>query len=85
VFVRAVARADGSTEVSVGGLARSDAAGGFENEFAELAELLRAEQAGTFSATPAPRDVPDNDAGEAETAGAGADRHEVALTGPDGE
>jgi cytochrome c biogenesis protein len=85
VFVRAVARADGSTEVSVGGLARSDAAGGFENEFAELAELLRAQHAGTFSATPAPRDVPDNDAGEAETAGAGADRHEVALTGPDGE
>ena len=43
VFVRAVAAADGSTEVTVGGLARSDAAGGFETEFAELAELLRAE------------------------------------------
>jgi cytochrome c biogenesis protein len=85
VFVRAVARADGGTEVSVGGLARSDAAGGFENEFAELAELLRAEHAGTVRATPAARDVPSSDAGEAETAGAGADRHEVALTGPDGE
>ncbi len=85
VFVRAVTTADGSTEVSIGGLARSDAAGGFENEFAELAELLRAEHGGTFRATPAARDVPDSDAGEAETAGAGADRHEVALTGPDGE
>ena len=36
VFVRAVAGSDGSTEVTVGGLARSDAAGGFETEFAEL-------------------------------------------------
>jgi cytochrome c biogenesis protein len=42
VFVRAVARADGGTEVVVGGLARSDAAGGFESEFAGLAELFRA-------------------------------------------
>jgi cytochrome c biogenesis protein len=85
VFVRAVAAADGSTEVSVGGLARSDAAGGFEAEFAELAELLRAEHAGTFRATPATPDVLDGDAGEAEIAEAGADRHEVALAGPDGE
>jgi len=43
VFVRATAAADGSTEVWLGGLARSDAAGGFETEFSELAELLRAE------------------------------------------
>jgi len=45
VFVRATAAADGSTEVWLGGLARSDAAGGFEAEFGELSELLRAELA----------------------------------------
>jgi cytochrome c biogenesis protein len=43
VFVRAVAAADGSTRVTVGGLARSDAAGGFETEFVTLTGLLRAE------------------------------------------
>jgi cytochrome c biogenesis protein len=43
MFVRAVAAADGSTRVTVGGLARSDAAGGFEAEFAMLTELLRAD------------------------------------------
>jgi len=43
VFVRAATAADGSTEVWLGGLARSDAAGGFETEFSELAELLRLE------------------------------------------
>jgi cytochrome c biogenesis protein len=36
VFVRAQATAGGGTAVTVGGLARSDAAGGFETEFAEL-------------------------------------------------
>jgi cytochrome c biogenesis protein len=41
VFVRAQPAANGRTEVVVGGLARSDAAGGFESEFAELAGLLR--------------------------------------------
>jgi cytochrome c biogenesis protein len=46
VFVRAVAAADGSTTVMLGGLARSDAAGGFDTEFAELARLLRAEHEG---------------------------------------
>jgi cytochrome c biogenesis protein len=45
VFVRAAAAADGSgsTRVTVGGLARSDAAGGFEAEFDTLADLLRTE------------------------------------------
>jgi cytochrome c biogenesis protein len=108
VFVRAVAAADGSTLVTVGGLARSDAAGGFETEFAELAELLRAEHGGTVAAiavaatavaaTPAAgpthrgadaeNESTENalaDVPEAETAGAGADRHEAALTRPDGE
>ena len=37
VFVRAAAGPDGSTVVNLGGLARSDAAGGFEAEFAALA------------------------------------------------
>ena len=37
VFVRAVAE-DGHTVVTLGGLTRSDAAGGFENEFAELTD-----------------------------------------------
>jgi len=46
VFVRAVAGPDGGTEVSFGGLARSDAAGGFDTEFAELSRLLRAEHDG---------------------------------------
>ena len=46
VFVRAVASQDGGTEVSFGGLARSDAAGGFDTEFAELSRLLRAEHDG---------------------------------------
>ena len=46
VFVRAVASPDGGTEVSLGGLARSDAAGGFDTEFTELTRLLRAEHDG---------------------------------------
>jgi cytochrome c biogenesis protein len=47
VFVRAAAGPDGSTVVDVGGLARSDAAGGFEVEFAELAQELRGAQDGS--------------------------------------
>jgi cytochrome c biogenesis protein len=85
VFVRAAPATDGGcTEVSIGGLARSDAAGGFEHEFAELAELLRAEHDGTFRVAPAARDISASDAA-AETAGTGPDRHEAVLAGPDGE
>jgi cytochrome c biogenesis protein len=40
VFVRAYAGTDGGTVVDLGGLARSDAAGGFETEFAGLAGEL---------------------------------------------
>jgi cytochrome c biogenesis protein len=47
MFVRAVAAPDGRTRVTVGGLARSDAAGGFETEFATLAESLRTELSAT--------------------------------------
>jgi len=88
VFVRAAA-ADGSTEVWLGGLARSDAAGGFEAEFEELSELLRAElsasvtrpfvpergeSANPAAATPAAGD------GITDNARAGADRERAALT-----
>jgi cytochrome c biogenesis protein len=37
IFIRVQRRADGGTAVVVGGLARSDAAGGFETEFTDLA------------------------------------------------
>jgi len=47
VFVRAAPGPDGATLVEVGGLARSDAAGGFETEFGELADELRRGQDGT--------------------------------------
>jgi cytochrome c biogenesis protein len=41
IFVRTRTADDGTTLVDIGGLARSDAGGGFELEFAELAEQLR--------------------------------------------
>jgi cytochrome c biogenesis protein len=47
LFVRATAGPDGSTIVDLGGLARSDAAGGYETEFAELARELCADQGGS--------------------------------------
>ena len=47
VFVRAGPGPDGTTLVEVGGLARSDAAGGFETEFSEVAGDLRQAQDGT--------------------------------------
>ena len=51
VFLRAAAGPDGQTIVNFGGLARSDAAGGFEVEFAELAEELRTAQDGVTRAS----------------------------------
>ena len=97
VFVRAAAGTDGRTEVTVGGLARSDAAGGFETEFAELAEMLRAEHDGTFRPTAtttvsepvgdvaAEADQPEPEIAEAENPAASGHRHEAALTSRDGE
>jgi cytochrome c biogenesis protein len=41
MFVRAYPSADGATVVDVAGLVRTDAGGGFEDEFAGLAEALR--------------------------------------------
>jgi cytochrome c biogenesis protein len=57
VFVRAVPAASGSgSVVTVGGLARTDASGGFEEEFAELAaELAAGVQSGA-----APKPEPNN-------------------------
>jgi cytochrome c biogenesis protein len=54
MFVRAYAGADGRTLVEVAGLARSDAAGGFETEFAELAsEIMRGLGGGAPASRPA--------------------------------
>jgi cytochrome c biogenesis protein len=97
VFVRAVAAADGRTEVTFGGLARSDAAGGFETEFAELAAGLQAEHGGT--PVPAGMNGPDtasaedpesgrrqHDSATADETLADEDRHEqAALPGREGE
>lgn len=58
VFVRAVAGADGTTRVTIGGIARSDAAGGFEAEFATLTDALRTELAAAdVTAPPSDGDV----------------------------
>jgi len=53
MFVRAAVGADGATLVNVGGLARSDAAGGFETEFAELAAEIRDAHGGALQPGPA--------------------------------
>jgi cytochrome c biogenesis protein len=53
MFVRARPGPDGNTVVDVGGLARSDAAGGFETEFPSLAGEIKAAQQGSEPAVPA--------------------------------
>jgi cytochrome c biogenesis protein len=94
VFVRAAAAADGSTEVWLGGLARSDAAGGFEAEFGELAELLRAELPAEATRPFVPERgglvhpaaaTPAADDGTDDNAPAGEDRKQAALASRDGE
>jgi cytochrome c biogenesis protein len=55
VFVRVRPGPDGGTTVQVGGLARTDASGGFEEEFASLAaELRSAHQAAQDQSGPGP-------------------------------
>jgi len=54
IFVRARTAGDGSTVVTVGGLARSDAGGGFETEFAELTGKLRSAHPEVTPAAAAP-------------------------------
>jgi cytochrome c biogenesis protein len=97
-FVRAQAGADGGTEVTLGGLARSDAAGGFEAEFADLSGLLKGRHEGTtLPAEAAGQGLPP-DAGIPDQAGpgdpvtnksaiaapTGAAGHGQALTGQEG-
>jgi cytochrome c biogenesis protein len=76
VFVRA-STADGGSEVWLGGLARSDAAGGFETEFGELAEQLRAKLAAAPTAATASAPAAN---GIADIAPVSADRQQAALT-----
>jgi cytochrome c biogenesis protein len=59
MFVRAAAGPEGVTLVEVGGLARSDAAGGFEDEFAELARDIATAHRGSPRAVPAPQAEPE--------------------------
>ena len=54
--------AGGGAEVEFGGLARSDVAGGFEEEFAALTEALRAAHGGAQPAAPGPPVAPDESA-----------------------
>jgi cytochrome c biogenesis protein len=54
MFVRAYPDADGATVVDVAGLVRSDAGGGFEEEFDGLAEALRSAHDGHDVTAPAP-------------------------------
>jgi cytochrome c biogenesis protein len=59
MFVRAYAGPDGATTVDVGGLARSDVAGGFETEFAELAQEISRAHDGSPHAVAAPPPGPE--------------------------
>jgi cytochrome c biogenesis protein len=89
VFVRVAPGPGGGTLVEVGGLARSDAAGGFETEFAELARELRSAQGGaplavaTAAAGPAEASAPAGHAGEAEADPAESDRAELDSAEPE--
>ncbi len=59
VFVRAYRGADGGTIADLGALARSDAAGGLEAEFAELSGQLRDTLAGTARGPSGPEETID--------------------------
>src|SRR5262245_46868999 len=65
IFVRARPGPDGTTVVDVGGLARSDAAGGFDTEFPSRAGEIKAADQGSEPAVPArsPAPVPGAGAG----------------------
>jgi cytochrome c biogenesis protein len=76
VFVRVQPLTGGGTEVVLGGLARSDAAGGFETEFADLATEFRTLHGGT--ALPAAAATPD----AAGPGPAGARADDDAAAGP---
>jgi cytochrome c biogenesis protein len=61
MFVRAYQGAAGPTVVEVGGLARTEAAEGFEAEFAELSTALTGAVRGTVVAAPPPGEFPVDD------------------------
>ncbi len=71
---------DGRTLVEVGGLARSDAAGGFEVEFAELTAELRTAQDGSPAAT-----SPDSASPAADAAAAGTIAQDTSSSTREGE
>jgi cytochrome c biogenesis protein len=75
VFVRAVTE-DGQTVVSLGGLTRSDAAGGFETEFAELSDEFMT-KLGRISAASAPAPEADARADDADVGDGAAGEGEV--------
>jgi cytochrome c biogenesis protein len=65
VFVRVQRNADGGTAVAVGGLARSDAAGGFEAEFTDLArQFLELHEGTAVPDTAADRSCGDDEAAD---------------------
>jgi cytochrome c biogenesis protein len=74
VFVRASTDGAGNTIVDLGGLTRSDAAGGFEEEFAGLAAEISGLQQGRTEASPLvdpDLEVPDRTGPEPDTQGSG--------------
>jgi cytochrome c biogenesis protein len=67
VFVRAYPGPGGQTVVEVGGLARSDPAGGFDEEFTRLAGALEASYQGAAAPGPGGPAVPQETAPQSET------------------
>jgi len=63
VFVRAAAGEAGQTTVDIGGLTRSDAAGGFEDEFADLAAEISGLHQGGQDSDPDEQDPPEQEPG----------------------
>jgi cytochrome c biogenesis protein len=82
MFVRAYPGDGGQTVVEVGGLARTEAAEGFEAEFAELSGALTAAVHGTVVAAPPPGPFPVDDEAAAPADVAAAERPETATDLP---
>jgi cytochrome c biogenesis protein len=87
MFVRAYAAPDGTTTVDVGGLARSDAAGGFETEFAGLAQEISRAHGATPRSAAAPPAGPKTAAAAPDASAsdqvAGRDHDDLPLAGND--